>query len=178
VEVEQRRDQAQAGGQQHRRPSAMDGQPDKRQEQDRGDGGELDDVGQPRRSGEQWLEERVQLGVATAVEGDVRGQRISQLSNQDGGLQRLYSFGAVLCHRCRYLLSFKYPTGRGAKNKKKEIPGKHPGLCAVLDDLRELATHARNSTSYLLCSEFTARSLAGLRFRSTPRAEALAGLLP
>jgi hypothetical protein len=61
------------------------------------------------------------------------------------------SASAVLSSRINYPLSFEYRTALSGHENKKEIPGKHPWLSAVLPDRPDLIGLERKCASYLLC---------------------------
>jgi len=63
----------------------------------------------------------------------------------------IYSASAVRQGARRYLLSFVFRIARVRVQRKKEIPGNYPDVCAVLNDDPDLAVSERNGPTYQLC---------------------------
>jgi hypothetical protein len=61
------------------------------------------------------------------------------------------SRSAVLIGLWSLSAQFRIRIAQNVADTRKEIPGKHPGLCAVLSRLPNLACRERRGASYLLC---------------------------
>jgi hypothetical protein len=59
--------------------------------------------------------------------------------------------GVVQCQAGLKPHSDESATCAAASRNKREVPGKHPGLCAVLSHLHNLDGRERSGSSYLLC---------------------------